>query len=433
MSVQTATDDWRKFASMGYATIFLTFGVIGGWAAVAKIDRAVVATGFISTETNRKTLQHYEGGIVREILVNEGDHVREGQILLRLDKVQAQANLEVLQNQLDSALALEARLIAEREGKDHIAWSSEWFRDKTNPRIGKLVEDETRQFEERRASLRGQLEILEARIKQLRTEISGIAIEKASTEKQVRYINDELAGLRMLLAKQLVPANRVFAMERERTRLEGIVGKLISDSAKADGAINEIGVQIAQMKQKFQEDVATLLLDVRQKITDLRQRGIVANDVLRRIDVAAPRTGTIQNLKVFTIGQVLRPGEPILDIVPDQDRLIVQAQFSPTDIDSVRESQTAEIRFPAFHSRTLPVMAGNLETISHDRLVDETSKQPYYLGIIAISRAEIPEAYRSRLRAGMPAEVIVSAGERTVLDYLISPLSASLRKTFIEQ
>ena len=434
MSVPSnALQDWRKFALAGYALIFLTFGVAGGWAAIAKVDRAVVATGYVSIETNHKTVQHFEGGIIREILIKEGDVVKEGQVLVRMEKIQAQANSDLLNNQLYSYLALEARLLAERDDQPAIIWPAEFNSKEKDPQISKLMLDEVGQFNERRSSLNGQIKILESKAGQLKTEIEGIQIEKDSSEKQVKYINEELVALRKLLAKQLVPTQRVFAMERERTRLEGLIGKAISNVAKAQGAISEMGIQISQLQQKFKEDVATALLDVRQKIGDYRQRSIVAQDVLRRVEVTSPRSGTVQNLKVWTLGQVVRAGEPLLDIVPLDERLIVQAQFSPADIDIVHQGQKAEIRFPAFHSRTMPLMMGQLESVSRDRLMDEATKQPYYLGIVSINKVDVPDEYRSRLRPGMPAEVIVASGERTVLTYLVSPLSSTIRKTFIEQ
>ena len=222
-------------------------------------------------------------------------------------------------------------------------------------------------------------------------------------------------------------------MERERTRLEGVVGRAVADMAKSEGSIGEMKIQIQQLQQKFQEDVAANLLEARQKIADARDRVSVSQDVLKRIEITAPRAGTVQNLKVFTIGQVLRPGEALLDIAPDNDPLVVQAQFATTDIDNVYTGMEAEIRFPAFHSRTIPVMLGKIESISHDRMIDEVTRQYYFLGVISLNRADIPEEYRRRVRPGMPAEVIVSAGERTVLSYLISPLTGALRKTFREQ
>lgn len=424
---------WRHFAIAGYAIIVLTFGVAGGWAAVAKVDQAVVAPAVVAVENNRKTLQHFEGGIVRDILVKDGEQVAEGQVLFRLEKVQAQANNDLLQSQLDSSQALEARLLAEREGKDDITWPASLAQRRDLPQVQRLMADQLGQFQDRRGSLNGQIKVMEAKIDQVKTEIGGIAIEKQSMERQVAYINEELVNLRRLLQSQLVPATRVFAMERERTRLEGAIGKAISDSARAEGQVAEINVQIRQMKQKFQEEVATALLEVRQKISDYRERSTVAKDVLKRIEIVSPRAGTIQNLKVFTLGQVIRSGEPLLDIVPQDEPLIVQAQFSPNDIDTVHAGAEAEIRFPSFHSRQLPLMVGKLQFVSRDRLVDEAQRTQYYLGVVAINKSDIPEEYRSRIRPGMPAEVIVTAGERTVLNYLVSPLTESLRKTFIEK
>ena len=353
--------EWRPIAFAGYTLIAMTFGVAGVWAAVAKLDKAVIATGFVETETNRKTVQHLEGGIVREILVKEGDHVEEGQVLFRLEQVQAEANNEMLSNQLDSALALEARLIAERDGAQEISWPKELKDRLAEPTLSHILDDQIHQFEERRAALEGQKNILQSRIVQLHTEIDGISIEKSSTEKQTDYINQELVGLRELAGKKLVPVTRVYAMERERTRLEGDVGRAVADIAKAQSSIAEMNIQIQELSQKFQEEVASSLLDARQKIADLRERSSVAQDVVNRLAITAPRAGTVQNLKVFTIGQVLRGGEPLLDIVPDNDALVVHAEFPTADIDTVFAGMTAELRFPAFHSRTIPVMLGKIE------------------------------------------------------------------------
>jgi membrane fusion protein, type I secretion system len=431
--LKRSPSEWRPIAIAGYTVIAMTFGVAGVWAAVAKLDKAVIATGFVETETNRKTVQHLEGGIVRNILVKEGDHVTEGQVLFRLEQVQAEANNELLSNQLDSAHALEARLLAERDGAKEISWPVELKDRLAEPTLSHILDDQIHQFDERRASLEGQVNILESRIVQLQTEVNGITIEKAATEKQTEYINKELVGLRDLAGKNLVPVTRVYAMERERTRLEGDVGRSVADIAKAQSSIGEMNIQIKQLSQKFQEEVASSLLDARQKIADLRERSSISQDVVNRLAIIAPRAGTVQNLKVFTIGQVLRGGEPLLDIVPENDELVVHAEFSTADIDNVFAGMATEIRFPAFHSRTIPVMLGKIETISHDRLLNDSTHQYYYLGVVSLNRADIPEEYRSRVRAGMPAEIIVSSGERTVLNYLVGPLSSSLRKTFREQ
>jgi HlyD family secretion protein len=430
---EKSISDWRGIAVAGYAVIILTFGVVGVWAAVAKLDKAVVAQGFVAVETNRKSVQHFEGGMVREIFIKEGDHVTKGEVLFSLKKVQAQANNDLVKNQLDSGLALEARLLAERDQKENITWPEEFSGRSAEPLLARIMTDQIHQFQERHTSLEGQVSVLESRIEQLTMGIKGIAIEKDSTEKQVGYINDELVNLRDLGKKQLVPMTRVYAMERERTRLEGVIGHSIADTAKAQSSIGEIKIQIQQLRQKFQEDIASSLLEVRQKIADARERVTVAGDVLNRVEIVAPLDGTAQNLKVFTVGQVLRPAETLLEIVPDEEPLVVNAQFSPNDIDSVYGGQQAEIRFPAFHSREIPLMMGRIESISHDRLMDEQTRQFYFLGVISLDRSDIPEEYRPRIRPGMPAEVIVASGERTVLSYIVSPLSESLRKSFRER
>ena len=430
---EKSISDWRGIAVAGYAVIILTFGVVGVWAAVAKLDKAVVAQGFVAVETNRKSVQHFEGGMVREIFIKEGDHVTKGEVLFSLKKVQAQANNDLVKNQLDSGLALEARLLAERDQKENITWPEEFSGRSAEPLLARIMTDQIHQFQERHTSLEGQVSVLELRIEQLTMGIKGIAIEKDSTEKQVGYINDELVNLRDLGKKQLVPMTRVYAMERERTRLEGVIGHSIADTAKAQSSIGEIKIQIQQLRQKFQEDIASSLLDVRQKIADARERVTVAGDVLNRVEIVAPLDGTVQNLKVFTVGQVLRPAETLLEIVPDEEPLVVNAQFSPNDIDTVYGGQQAEIRFPAFHARDIPLMMGRIKSISHDRLMDEQTRQFYFLGVIALGRSDIPEEYRSRIRPGMPAEVIVASGERTVLSYIISPLSESFRKSFRER
>jgi HlyD family secretion protein len=423
---------WRRVAVAGYVLIFVTFGVVGGWAAVAKIDRAVAAPGVVAIESNRKTVQHLEGGIVREILVKEGDAVSQGAILFRLENVQAKANYQTIESQLYTLLAMEARLIAERDQKAEITWPEELVTPNSDGAFDShIAADQVAEFNKRRSSLQDQVEMLKSRIDQLGDEIRGTQMEKASAEGQIDFINKELIGLRELNEKKLIPATRLYAMERERERLEGAIGEAIANIAKSNGAIGEYNIQIQQLREKFQEDVAKSLVEVREKLADVRQKLVVAKDVLHRIEVVAPVAGTVQNLKVFTIGQVIRQGEPLLDIVPKNERLIIEVQFSPSDIDGVYEGQEAEVRFPAFHSRMIPLILGHLESVSRDRLVDEASKQPYYRGIVVLDNMEIPEELRSRVRAGMPAEVIVASGERTVLSYIVSPLTQTLRKGFI--
>ncbi len=431
--VDVSVASWKRPALIGYAVIALTFGVMGSWSAMARLDRAVVAPGTVTIESSRKTIQHLEGGLVNDIRVKEGQQVKEGDVLLRLAPLQAKANADLVRNQLEAAIVLDARLSAELNKRAEITLPPEIEkRVSVSPELAKVVEDQQIQFRERRASLNGQEGLYQSKITQLATEKEGIAVEKMSVEKQVAFINEELVGLRELREKNLIPISRALAMERERTRLEGIIGRSVADTAKADNGISEARLQISQLRQKFQEEVSAQLLETRQKINDLREKASVANDILSRQDILAPKSGTIQNLKVFTLGQVVRPGEPMMEIVPDDEKLVIHAQLPTTEIEHVREGMTAEIRFPAFHSRRIPVILGSLDRVSKDRLVDEASKQPYFLGIVSLDKVQVPEEYRGKVMAGMPAEIIIPTGERTAFSYMISPLTDSLRRSFRE-
>lgn len=423
---------WKRHALAGYALIFSTFGVMGAWAAIARLDRAVVSPGTITMENSRKVVQHFEGGMVREILVRESQTVEQGELLMRLDPVQSRASVDLFRSQLDAGLVQEARLMAERDGAAGLELPAEILARRTDPLIARIIVDQTNQFKERQGSLKGQVELLESRARQLQTEISGIAVEKASTEAQVGFINQELVGLRTLREKNLIPMNRLLVMERERTRLEGVIGRSIADTAKAENGIGEAGLQITQIKQKLREDIAGQLLETRQKVSELREKLSVSQDVLKRLEVKAPRSGVVQSLKVYTVGQVIRSGEPLMEIVPSDDTLVVHVQFSPNDLETVHAGMPAEIKFPAFHSRRIPIILGNLETISRDRLIDETTHQPYFLGIVQISKLQIPEVMQGRLVAGMPAEVVITTGERTALNYMVAPFFEAMGRSFNE-
>jgi HlyD family type I secretion membrane fusion protein len=429
--VTTSIPDWRKPALFGYIIIIATFVVGGGWAAFAKLDSAVTAPGIVAVESNRKTVQHLEGGIVRDIFVQEGQRVVEGQPLFKLDAVAPRASYDLQRNQLDFLLAQEARLIAERDGKLQIEFPAEMQGPGHDPaNVRAAMTDQTNQFNERRGSLSGQTDILQSKIEQYRTEIRGLTEERTATQGQLSYINEELADVRYLLDKNLVQKSRVLALEREKSRLEGVIGRSTADQAKAENNIGEADLQIRQLRQKFSEDVAGAIQDVRQKIADSREKVRVASDVLNRLDIKSPATGVVQNLHVFTAGGVIKAGEPLLDVVPEHAPLIVQARVSPNDIDSVRQDMQAEIRLSAFHSRLIPIMLGKVMSVSRDRLVDEQSKQPYFLAQVLVD--EVPDELRQRLTAGMPADVVFPTGERTVISYLVNPLRERMRTVMRE-
>ncbi|ACB78456.1 type I secretion membrane fusion protein, HlyD family [Methylorubrum populi BJ001] len=424
---------WQRYAIAGYALIVAAFGVAGAWAATVRLDRAVISTGVIVAESSRKVVQHFEGGMVQAVLVRDGQTVRAGDVLLRIDPVQSQASADLFRNQLDAALVLEARLRAEQAQSDDLQLPADLAARRDEPAVARMISDQAGQLVERRTTLKGQLALIEAKVTQLRTEISGLAVEKSSVEQQVGFIRQELEGLRSLHERNLIPLSRLLVMERERTRLEGVIGRSVAERAKAENAISEAGLQITQLKQKLQETVTGQLLETRQRIGELREKLVVAQDVFRRHEIRASHDGVIQALKVVAIGQVVRSGEPLMEIVPTADRLVVNVQFSPNDLEAVHAGMRAEIKFPTFQARRTPAVFGTLTVVSRDRLVDEGTKQAYFAGTVEIDEHHLPADVRHRLLAGLPAEVVVSAGERTALEYLFAPFFDAMGRAFHER
>jgi len=299
--------------------------------------------------------------------------------------------------------------------------------------VREAIDDQRKQFAERRISFDGQVSILQAKITQYQTEIQGLGEEKAATVRQFKLIELELLDMHGLLEKGLMQKSRVLALEREQSRLEGVIGRSTADSAKAQNGIGEAKLQIDQLRKKFHEDVNASMVEVRQKIAELRQKVTVSADVLQRIEIRAPRAGVVQNVRVATVGGVVRPGEALLELIPDGDGMIVNAQVSPMDIDAILPDMQAEVRFSSFHSKVLPVIMGRVASVSRDRLTDEQAKQPYFLARIVVEEDNIPVQIRDRITAGMPSEIVVPTGERSVIDYLVRPLRNRASKALREQ
>lgn len=428
-----ASSNYMGPVLFGFAVIFLTFGVAGGWAAIAPLGSAVLAPGVVVVDNNRKAVQHLEGGLISEIDVVDGQFVKEGDVLFRLDVTQAQANNTLIAQQLHAAQILEARLRAEREELDEIVLPEELKNLLSDPVVARAMQDEEVQFKERLASIRGQVDILESRIAQSNNRIDGLNVELKSTREQIDFINMELVGVRDLHEKGLVPSTRLNSLERERARLEGVIGRTVAEISGTQSVIGESRLQIAQLRQQHLEDVAKQVTEARKTINELKERLIVSSDILRRTAILAPRSGRVIGLKVFTVGQVVRAGDTLLEIVPKNEGFVVNAQISPLDIDAVTPNMSAEVRFSAFKARTTPVVFGSLKEVSPDRIVDEKNGQPYFLARVIVAEEEIPEALKGRITAGMPADVILPTGERTVLQYLLNPLETALSQSFAEE
>lgn len=417
----------------GYALIFLTFGVLGSWAAVAKLDSAIVAPGTISLEGNRRVVQHFEGGIVEEILVAEADEVEQGQVLLRLSAVEARSNLEVYSTRLDVARLVEARLLAERSLAEEVVFPQDIL-SKNTQTIEAVVEDQHDLFEDRRSILKSQTDILSARVNQINVQIEGLELQRSAFERRIVNYTDMLTRMRDGESRGLIQSNQLSQREDELIEIEANLGQVISEIAQAQASIGETELQALQLTQEYRERANAELENIRSEISEFQERRKVAQDVLDRTEIRAPGSGTMQNLKVHTVGSVIRPGEVLMELVPEDEELIINARVSPIDKDNVAPGLSTEVRFTAFKTRLTPIMLGVVDTVSGDVITPENqNEQPYYLARVAVDEADIPLEIRDRLTAGMPADVIITTGERTVANFIISPLMDAVRKSMIEE
>lgn len=426
--------NWRKPLALAYGVILVAFGGFGAWAAIAQIESAAIASGLVVAESNKKSVQHLEGGIVREILARDGMPVIENDVLVRLDDTAARANLETIRNQHAVARAQEARLVTERDGKEQIVFPPEVLARKSDLMVERTIEDQIASFRQRRTLLKSQIDVLLARIQQAEQDKRALANDAVALRSQIATVDQELPGLKYLLEKQLVQVTRVTTLDRERYRLAGALDRSVSDLAKADQSIAETRLQIIQTEQTFSQQVALDIIDVRKNLSDLTERERVAEDVLSRVVIRAPRSGVVQALKLFTIGAVVRPGDTILEIAPTGEELVLSVQISPADMDTVEIGARAEIRFPTFHSRRVPFMFGQLRSVSYDRVQDpQNAQNVYFQGEVVADKRSVPSEIRDNLRPGLPADVIIRTGSQTPLDYLVAPLLDRIGRSMREK
>lgn len=423
----------RPVALMGYAIIFVMFGVFGSWAAVAKLDSAVFAPGTISLEGNRKVVQHLEGGIVAEILVEEADTVSEGDILLRLSDVEARSNLDVITTRLDVAKVTEARLLAERELADTVALPDD-LRNAQSSTIQSAFKDQSDLFQDRRSILKSRADILAVRVEQTNTQIEGLELQKSALERRLVNFTEMIERMRSGQEKGLIQTNILSQREDELIQIEASLGRIISEIAQAKNSINETRFEKLQVEQEYKERANSELENVRAEIAELEQRANVVEDVLTRTDIRSPSSGTIQDLKVHTVGSVIQAGQILMELVPEDEELIINARVSPRDIDNVAPGLKTEVRFTAFKTKLTPIMLGQVQSVSNDVITPENRQEmPYYLARIEVAEEDIPDEISGRLTPGMPADVIITTGERTVVNYIVSPLMDAVRKSMIEE
>ena len=424
---------YEREVMRGMRILLLAFGLGGGFAVFIPISGAVVVAGALVSGTNAKKIQHPAGGVIEQIFVHDGQHVRSGDVVVRLNEVAARASLEVVEQQLDQARARIARLAAERDDLPQPNWPAELTGRAANTHVAGLIELEQSQFEARQTAYSKQVEILKHRASQLEQERAGYQSQAAANEKQKKYVSLELEGLEKLYKEQLVPLSRLSAVAREAARLEGERGQLMSAIAEHASKIDEAHVQISAAGQARRVEVTKELTEAQGKLAELLERRAAAKDVADHIEIRAPHGGTVHQLAVHTVGGVVAPGEVLMLIAPDGDELVVEARLPPSQIDQVSIRQLATVRFSVFDRSTTPELHGSVTYISPDVVRDNRLDVTYYSVRVAVAPSELRRLGNVRLLSGMPVEVFLESGSRTILSYLFKPLSDQLRRVMRER
>jgi len=412
--------------------LVLTVG-IGGWAATTELSGAITASGSVVVDSNVKKVQHLTGGVVGELLVREGDRVRIGDTLVRLDETVLRAGLAIFTKGLDEMRARKARLASERDGAESIAVPPELIDVPPSPEFASALDSERKLFDLRRAARQGQKSQLRQRVAQLDDEVRGYAALQQAKAEEIELIQRELTGVRILWQKNLIQINRLTTLEREAARLRGELAQSMASSAQVRGKISEIELQIIQIDQDLSSEVAKELREIDGKIGEFIERKITAEDQLKRVDIRAPQNGVVHQLSVHTIGGVVSPADPVMLIVPEADLLTVEAKVAPQDIDQLYVGQPASLRFTAFNQRTTPEIQGAISRISADVTSDQRTGQNFYMARVSIPAGELARLGNVKLLPGMPAEIFARTYDRSVLSYFTKPLSDQVMRAFRER
>lgn len=425
-------DGLRHRISMGIIVVGLVFGGVGAWSALASLDSAVVAAGTVQVESSRKAVQHLEGGIVKDILIKDGDAVKQGDLLIRLHDKAVQADYRLVQGQIDELAIRRARLFAEREGMAEIALPKSIAERAKDPEVAGIIAGQLALFEARQASRRTEVDLLRQQQVQLKAQIEGLQKQEASKRKEIEYFENELEGLRSLYSKGLTPKSRLLALERAAETAKGEQAGLLGSIASSKMKINEIELEIIRQERNFKEKTNEELRAAEAEINAQSERLVRAEDVAQRTEIRAPRTGRIFNLTVHNVGAVIKPGETVMEIVPEDDTLVISARVSPQDVDKVLPRVPATVRLSAFNQRTTPELRGRVQRVSADQISEPQSGQAYYLAVVEIPPEQAKLLKGLTLMPGMPAEVLIEAGTRSPLSYFLKPVQDSLSRVFKE-
>jgi epimerase transport system membrane fusion protein len=415
---------------VGIFIFFLVFVVFGFWAGFAPLDGAARASGMVTVESYKKVIQHLEGGIVAEILVRNGDVVAAGDPLLVLDNTQSLAQLEIANAQFVALKSREARLLAESSGSESISFATVLMQAGSN--ADAEMASERQIFLARKAARDGEVEVLEQREDQLASRVTGLEAVRTSKLELAASYSEELVDIRELLKEGFSDKQRLRELERSYSSYNGEAADLTANISTTQMQIGETRLQILQQDKNFLNEVVNELGEVRSQLKDSEERAVALRDIVRRTSITAPAGGIVNGMQIHTIGGVVRPGVDIAEIVPQLDELIIEANVAPMDIDRVTVGQEATISFSAFSSGLVPTIYGKVIGISADRLTDQSTGVPYYLARVEVTPEGMSDMGNLVLVSGMPAEVFITTGTRTFLQYITKPFTIALSRSFIE-
>ncbi len=425
----------RKYARYGWLTLFIVFILFGGWATFAPLDSASVAPGEVVVVSNNKVVQHYEGGLVAEILIKEGDVVRAGDVLLKLSPTQAQAELSMIKGRLNEVYGLEARLLAEQQGLPKIAFPEALMQQSKEIQTSQIMRAQEAVFQARKQALKGEESIYTQRIRALEQQIAGLSSYVLTLGERIVSYEQEIIDWEALYKEQFTDKIRLQEMQRELARLKGERDQNLSEIARLKVQITENEYQIILTTQRFQQEVASELPKVQAERVDLVFRKLVLEDRLQRIEIVSPVDGVVKGLQVYTIGSVIRPGDTLMEIVPQSDDLALKVRVPTTDIDRVRVGLIADVRFSAFNSQFTHVVEGEVIHVSADKFTEERTGMEYYEAKIIITEKGLAQMKDDGIFVlpGMPVEAMIKVGERTVLGYFIKPFQDMFARSFREE
>ncbi len=431
MSEQPQIIDENSSIRWGVGILLVFFVGLGSWAAFAPLSAAVIASGYVKVDSNRKTIQHREGGIIHQILVKDGDHVKQGQPLVVLRDAQVSASVDLLNTTLDAERAKEARLTAEKEMRG-LTFPEFLLARKRDPQVARLIQAETQLFNARIQALNGQISLLRQQISQMQNELAGVSQQVKDEERAIGFMKDELRSNEALVEKQFIQKTRLMNLQRDLAIKQADQQEHVADLSRARQKMIELERQIISLRSDYMQKAANDLEVTTQKIHDLQERLLPSEDELRRQQVTAPVDGTVVQLRFHTEGGVVGAKEPILDIVPDNQLLIIEARIAVDDVDEVRTGMGADIRFTAYKQRSTALVEGKVSYVSPDRMTDENNHTAYYVVHVTIRPESLKHEHEIDLQPGMQAEVYLKTRSRTMLDYLLEPVTTTIRKSMRE-